>query len=259
MLRYTHSHGYTRANNHCLSLAQIYQWISDNFPYYSLTESGWQNSIRHNLSLNKNFIKTQRPSHDPGKGHYWGLTPGHHCLITHERTRHRFVTAMDNLQSICDSDRHSYTGNEGLDFSDKTIEKHPQRRTGPSCMTIETREPDGEGDSLHVPVLQSPRTPSIHHQSRQEIQTLPPQWEVEVDCIGRTSSLEAEGGINSCNYALFDGKPVTHVYLPHVMRESGPERRRFGAHRAESEIARIRSSRIRKSRKYASTVGSRVS
>jgi hypothetical protein len=243
-----------RANNRCLSLAQIYQWISDSFPYYSLTESGWQNSIRHKLSLNKNFIKTKRPSHGPGKGHYWGLTPGHHCLITHERTRHHSVTAMDDLQSTCDSDRHSYTGNEGLDFSDKTIEKHPQRRTGPSYMTIETRESNGEGDSLHVPVLQFPRTPSALRQSRQEVQTLPLQWEVEMDCIGRTSSLEDDGGINSCNYALFDGKPVTHVYLPHVMRESGSERRRFGAHRAESEIARIRSSRIKKSRKYASTV-----
>ena len=237
-----------RANNHCLSLAQIYQWISDNFPYYSLTESGWQNSIRHNLSLNKNFIKIKRPSHDPGKGHFWGIEPGHRCLFTHERTRHHSVTAMDNLQSTCDSDRHSRTGNEDLNFSDKTIEKPPQRRNGPSCLTIETIEPNGERDSLHVPVLQSPRKPSVYRQSRQEIQTLPLQWEVEMDCIGRTSSLEADGGINSFNYALFDGKPVTHVYLPHVMRERGPERRRFGAHRAESEIARVRSSRIRKSK-----------
>ena len=144
-------------------------------------------------------------------------------------------------------------------MGDRTIDKHPQRRTRPSCMIVETREPNGEGDSLHVPVLQFPRTPSAFPQSRQEVQTLPLQWEVEMDCIGRTSSLEDDGCINSCNYALFDGEPVTHVYLPHVMRESGPERRRFGAHRAESEIARIRSSRIRKSRKYASTVGSRVS
>jgi hypothetical protein len=114
-----------RANNHCLSLAQIYQWISDNSPYYSMTESGWQNSIRHNLSLNKNFIKTKRPSHDPGKSHFWGIEPGHRCLFTHERTRHHSVTTMDDLQSTCDSDRHSYTRNEGLDFSDKTIEKPP--------------------------------------------------------------------------------------------------------------------------------------
>lgn len=63
-----------RANNHCLPLTQIYQWISNHFPYHSLTDSGWQNSIRHNLSLNKNFIKTKRPSHDIGKGHYWGAT-----------------------------------------------------------------------------------------------------------------------------------------------------------------------------------------
>ena len=177
----------------------------------------------------------------------------------HERTRHPSVTAMDNLQSTCDSDRHSHTGNEELCFSDKTIEKPPQRRNGPSCLTIETIEPNGERDSLHVPVLQSSQKPSVYRQSRQEIQTLSLKWEVEMDCIGRTSSLEADGGINSFNYALFDGKPVTHVYLPHVMRERGPERRRFGAHRAESEIARVRSLRIRKSKEYASGVGSRFS
>jgi hypothetical protein len=165
---------------------------------------------------------------------------------------------MNNLQPTCDWIQHPYPGNEvlvapstthfieGLDLTYRTIEKHPQGITKPSCMTIETREPYTGTDSLHVPVLLTPRMPSVAHQSRQEIQTLPLQWEVEMDCIERTSSLEADGGINGCNYTLFDGKPVTHVYLPHVMRENGPGCRRFEAHRAESEIARIRSSRIEK-------------
>ena len=65
-----------RAQNRRLTLAQIYKWISDNFVFYRLAESGWQNSIRHNLSLNKNFIKIERPKDDPGKGNYWAIKPG---------------------------------------------------------------------------------------------------------------------------------------------------------------------------------------
>ncbi|KAK5121950.1 hypothetical protein LTR85_004522 [Meristemomyces frigidus] len=65
-----------RAPNRRLTLAQIYKWISDNFSFYKTSESGWQNSIRHNLSLNKNFIKQERPKDDPGKGNYWAIKPG---------------------------------------------------------------------------------------------------------------------------------------------------------------------------------------
>ena len=65
-----------RAPNRRLTLSNIYKWISDTFEYYRTAETGWTNSIRHNLSLNKNFKKVEKPKEDPGKGHYWMIESG---------------------------------------------------------------------------------------------------------------------------------------------------------------------------------------
>lgn len=80
-----------------LTLSQIYKWIAETYSFYQLSDSGWQNSIRHNLSLNKHFIKQERPKDDPGKGNYWAIEPGAEQFFMKEKPSRKAPPSAENL------------------------------------------------------------------------------------------------------------------------------------------------------------------
>ncbi|KIW09156.1 uncharacterized protein PV09_00091 [Verruconis gallopava] len=85
-----------RSPNRRLTLASIYNWISSSFSFYQAGDAGWQNSIRHNLSLNKAFYKQERPKDDPGKGNYWAIVAGMEGQFMKEKPRRNTLPSESN-------------------------------------------------------------------------------------------------------------------------------------------------------------------
>jgi len=59
-----------------MSVSEIYKFMCEHFPYFKTAPSGWKNSVRHNLSLNKCFEKIEKPSTNgtnQRKGCLWAM------------------------------------------------------------------------------------------------------------------------------------------------------------------------------------------
>uniref|UniRef100_A0A673SY35 Forkhead box N2 n=1 Tax=Suricata suricatta TaxID=37032 RepID=A0A673SY35_SURSU len=87
--------------NKCLPVKEIYSWILDRFPYFATAPTGWKNSVRHNLSLNKCFQKVER-SHGKvnGKGSLWCVDPEYKPNLMQALKKQPFSSASPQSGSL---------------------------------------------------------------------------------------------------------------------------------------------------------------
>lgn len=254
-----------RAPGRRLTLAQIYKWISDTFSYYRLPETGWQNSIRHNLSLNKAFIKQERPKDDPGKGNYWAIERGMETQFARDKTTRRPMSSSGpSMKSSCLlSSEANIWSSQGPrpppppKAAAKPVTRVSEALEPSSDATIPASDASSQEDEIEEAVDMPPPPARLPVSSPlQPIQSSPPVTH-HISLRDDTPSPGADSALPSSNlrsrkrqlaaiddsgyFSSLDSsatRPFADPELPDL-RASRPRIKRG---RAEEEIARIRSS-----------------
>jgi hypothetical protein len=188
-----------------LTLSQIYKWISDTFSYYRGDSTGWQNSIRHNLSLNKSFVKQERPKDDPGKGSYWSIEPGtEHTVLKEKPSRKAAAPTAENMPVM----------------STRLEPSQPQSQLQPPRML----------DPMLPPQLAVPQSilPALPPQTAQLLAPAPPLSEISSDAtIPASDAATIDEAIERAAEKDLLLEPELYSPLPAAMHSSPPIPRRM--------------------------------
>eukprot|EP00051_Salpingoeca_urceolata_P003733 m.60150 g.60150 ORF g.60150 m.60150 type:complete len:643 (-) comp13060_c0_seq1:119-2047(-) len=82
---------------HRLTVSQIYDWMKLRYPYFAAAGvgTGWKNSVRHNLSLNKYFMKLPREEGEAADGPEAGGAKGSLLWTIRPEFRDSLVAAIE--------------------------------------------------------------------------------------------------------------------------------------------------------------------
>ncbi|MCJ1310203.1 hypothetical protein MMC25_003864 [Agyrium rufum] len=266
-----------RAPNRRLTLAQIYKWISDTFAYYRAGENGWQNSIRHNLSLNPNLVKRERPKDDPGKGNYWAIEPGMEHVFIKEKPCRRPASSSGGGHAHKSSTAALLTSEiNGMPISSSSLAlsgtANPAALQKPRIQTLAPKDAKAEEPSSDatIPVSDNDRdvdatdamlppssrprantfssplqalrsSPPISHRSLSRDASPSLNAEGNSSFHSRRSRTRKFGSMNDSGYySSLESSAARRNGLEHSDSSKVPPRFKRG--RAEEEIARIRSS-----------------
>lgn len=87
-----------------LTLTEINEYLVQHYAFFRGPYQGWKNSVRHNLSFNKCFVKILRdPARPWGKDNYWTVSSLHDYLLadgTFRRRRRRKPKRRDERNEL---------------------------------------------------------------------------------------------------------------------------------------------------------------